>query len=269
MEKTKDKNKRSTWLLPIQQIILKIMAFLMGKKAVEEEVIELLREIELEYFILLDKLKATEIRANIDQKTGLLIYKPEYLKDIVQTATRYQDAKKVSDIFSVTYIRLDIDDFSLLNNTYGHGAGDEILITVANIIKKSIKPTDYAIRFGGEEFDIILPYTNEYGGKIVAKKLLQNIKKLKFNFDKEEIRITVSMGVATHERSLSGYYNRLRNMDFFWQNLNNIQVKADCACYDAKNSGKDCFKFFSPENDYKSIRKEYASKAYKNSQENN
>jgi len=256
----KTKTSEDPWPLPIQVKILKVMSNFIGNTEKDSNAIKYLREIEFEYFILRDKVKALEQKLNIDNKTGLLLYKPDYLQEIVKTATRYQDASKVSDIFCISYVRLDLDDFSEINTLYGHEMGDLVLIDVANTLKKTIRTTDYAIRFGGEEFDIILPYTCTEGGCTVAENLRKNISNLQFHFREKTFNITTSIGLATHERSIRGYYRKLQNLEFFWQNLNRIQIKADYACYDAKNSGKNCIKVYSPDVNYSKIRRQYLNK---------
>jgi diguanylate cyclase (GGDEF)-like protein len=150
----------------------------MGNNHRDIKALKYLREIEFEYFILRDKVAALEEKINIDFKTDLLRYNPDYLQKIVKTATRFQDASKVSDVFCISYRRLDLDDFSEINNRCGHDMGDTVLIEVAKTIKQTIRTTDYAIRCGGEEFDIILPYTDTKGACKVAENHINNIKTL-------------------------------------------------------------------------------------------
>ena len=233
------KSAKSREILPMQQSVLKIMTTLLEKGVAEEDIMEYLREIEMEYFSLLDKLSATEELSNIDTKTSLLKYNPDYLRNIVKTATRYREVQALGDDFFISYLRLDIDDFSKINNTYGHEFGDKILKAIADIIRSVIRPTDYAIRFGGEEFDIILPYTNMKGAEEVGKKVLKKIRAKKLRYKKETVGVTASIGVSQ---------------------LSNTQVFADNACYDAKNSGKNTVRAYDSEKDYDAIRKEYAAK---------
>ena len=198
-------------ILPLQTSVLKIMTSLLDKGVAEEDIMDYLREIELEYFSLLDKLTATEELSNIDIKTSLLKYKPDYLRNIVKTATRYREVRTDSDAFYICYMRLDIDDFTQVNTRCGHEFGDTVLRGIAQIIKKNIRPTDYAIRFGGEELDIILPYTEIAGAERVAEKILAAVRAKKFTHKKRRVKVTVSIGISYSSVRLSEYYRDIGN----------------------------------------------------------
>lgn len=118
---------------------------------------------------------------------------------------------------------IDIDDFKAFNDSYGHGYGDEVLLTVAQILKKLIRSEDRVIRFGGEEFVIILPNTTEARALQVAEKIHNKIA------DQAEIGlkhpITVSIGIATYSGQTMDRIDLLR--------------RADMAMYQAKALGKN------------------------------
>lgn len=92
---------------------------------------------------------------------------------------------------------LDIDRFKTVNDIYGHQAGDNVLLTLADIIVKTIRPVDKAARYGGEEFTIILPQTDRTGALATGERLRRQIEERIMRVDKNKTaRITVSIGVA-------------------------------------------------------------------------
>lgn len=121
----------------------------------------------------------------------------------------------------LSLIMMDLDDFKLVNDTYGHKLGDCVLSKVSSTIMDLIREEDIAGRYGGEEFIVILPNTDHSAAYKVAEKIRQAVKKLTWDFEK--LNITISGGV----HSLSG------------ETVNSFIEKADMLLYRAKNSGKD------------------------------
>ncbi len=120
--------------------------------------------------------------------------------------------------FSIIF--LDIDHFKIINDTYGHQKGDEILFRLCQLILKTLRNTDSAFRYGGEEIVIILPETETYEAFQFAERLRQNIKR------KIQIKskpVTVSMGVGTYQG----------------EGMSSFIKKVDEAVYKAKNTGRD------------------------------
>ena len=221
-----------------QLIVLKMIAFLVDHDIAEEEIMSFLLELEFEHHNLIDKFKATEEQANVDVKTSLLIYKPDYLKTVVQTAARFKEASRKSRKFAISYFRIDIDDFSILNNRWGHEFGDEVLIAVAKTIKAVVRDTDYPIRFGGEEFDLILPNTDAAGSKVLVRKLLKKIRALKFEQEDNFVDVRVSIGMSTVLIDLDDFIDNLSQKKTTWSAIEEIVKQADDACYHAKKLGK-------------------------------
>ncbi|MFT4808726.1 MAG: diguanylate cyclase [Paraglaciecola sp.] len=93
-------------------------------------------------------------------------------------------------------IMLDIDNFKKVNDTYGHPAGDEVIKTLAGIIKKATRETDIAGRYGGEEFSIILPDTPVANVEFVAERIRRLVEKCVVVYDEINISFTVSIGIA-------------------------------------------------------------------------
>jgi two-component system cell cycle response regulator len=94
---------------------------------------------------------------------------------------------------------MDIDNFKLVNDTYGHAVGDEVLVEFAKRIRMNLRGMDMTARFGGEEFLGIMPETDVAGAAIVAERLRATIAGKPFKIthpDKDALDITVSIGVA-------------------------------------------------------------------------
>ena len=119
---------------------------------------------------------------------------------------------------------LDIDDFKLINDTYGHIAGDKILIFLANILKKTLRDGDKIFRYGGEEFILILNRIDIKHCKKITQRLLKLISSNKLIYKGENLSITVSMGSTMYVDS---------------DTPNVIIARADKALYKAKASGKN------------------------------
>jgi diguanylate cyclase (GGDEF)-like protein/PAS domain S-box-containing protein len=129
---------------------------------------------------------------------------------------------------NVSVLLLDLDHFKNINDTYGHVAGDEILIGVSKSIKSCLRETDIAARLGGEEFGIFLPDTSLTGAYAVAERICSHISKHEFNISgvASPIKCTVSIGVSCSSVSQECETNDLYKM-------------ADSRLYIAKNTGRN------------------------------
>ena len=122
---------------------------------------------------------------------------------------------------SLSIIMFDIDHFKLVNDTYGHLAGDSVLKEVASIVQANLRANDSLGRWGGEEFMVVLPETSIEGARAIADKMRYFIKRNSFVHIEE---LTASFGVTD--------YNKGENIDAFVQ-------RVDDALYTAKQSGRD------------------------------
>ncbi|MDX4064610.1 diguanylate cyclase [Aliarcobacter skirrowii] len=159
---------------------------------------------QLEQLASTDNLTSLYNRAKFEQK----------LKHEISRATRYENQE-----FSI--ILFDVDNFKIINDTYGHLAGDMVLKKIADLVKNTIRSTDFACRWGGEEFFIIYPSTNLKQAFEASEKLRILINKLEFDDIKN---ISCSFGVTKFNKSDS---------------MQSILARADKAMYKAKNNGRN------------------------------
>ncbi len=126
--------------------------------------------------------------------------------------------------FSV--LMVDIDHFKQINDVYGHDRGDDVLKTVANCVQQTARQNDTAIRYGGEEFAVVLPGADAAQAIGVADRIHQEIQALQLG----EIRVTVSIGVATAGDPYDDLFKVLKD--------------ADSALYAAKRDGRNRSRHF-------------------------
>jgi len=94
-------------------------------------------------------------------------------------------------------IMMDIDHFKSINDSYGHPIGDQVLKEISNLLRTSVRKSDYISRYGGEEFVLILPHTKLFNAVELAEKLRKKIENYEIILgDYKKIKITVSFGVA-------------------------------------------------------------------------
>jgi diguanylate cyclase (GGDEF)-like protein len=125
----------------------------------------------------------------------------------------------------VGIIMLDIDNFKQINDAYGHDIGDLILIKLAETIKKEIRKEDLFIRYGGEEFLLILLNSNLQNTYKVAEKIRKAIESLEIDIGEKHIKFTISLGVSEINR--------------FDENIYDAIKRADINLYKAKKNGKN------------------------------
>jgi diguanylate cyclase (GGDEF)-like protein len=126
----------------------------------------------------------------------------------------------------VGIIMLDIDHFKQFNDTNGHEAGDMVLRELGVLLQNNIRSEDIACRYGGEEFILILPETNQEVTALRAEKIHQAVKSMRVEYRKQPLGVvSVSLGVAVYpDHSENGH---------------GLLKKADEALYQAKRNGRD------------------------------
>jgi diguanylate cyclase (GGDEF)-like protein len=221
-------DKQDSWIQYIQNLqeidrIVKIKTILGEEKIFTIHVDYYEQQDDYYVFSLTDitkfkeKSNILEYQASHDKLTGLFNRNKfdEIFSKEIKRAKRYNN--------DLSIIIFDIDDFKMINDTYGHQIGDEVLKDMAKIALSSVREQDINIRWGGEEFLILLPQTNLLGAIAVANKVKTSIEK--HLFTDKSLQITASFGVA-----------QFTNED---DNENTIISKADALLYEAKRTGKN------------------------------
>jgi len=154
-------------------------------------------------------------RALMDGLTKL--YNHSYIHE--RLSEEISNSKRHS--LDLSLIMMDLDNFKMVNDTYGHKLGDCVLRRVSSTIMDLIREEDIAGRYGGEEFIVILPNTDHSAAYKVAEKIRHAVRSL--SWDSDKLNVTLSGGV----HSLNG------------ETVNSFIEKTDMLLYKAKNSGKD------------------------------
>ena len=131
--------------------------------------------------------------AFIDPLTGL--YNRRYLTHALEK----ECARSARYGNNLSCLMLDVDDFKFYNDTFGHIQGDSILRQVAAIIRASVRDSDIAVRYGGDEFCVVLPETQFEAARQLAERMRYSIAAMQMVVDKRSVSITVSIGVFAPE----------------------------------------------------------------------
>lgn len=153
-----------------------------------------------------------------DGLTGL--YNVRYFYDMLNK--EIARTKRYRTLFSL--ILFDIDNFKALNDTYGHQAGDEVLRSLASILKEASRETDVAARYGGEEFIMMLTNTPKHEALHLANRIREKIEEYNYHIEESTVKITVSGGIATFPEDA--------------KDSKSLLYAADMAMYEAKAMGK-------------------------------
>jgi two-component system cell cycle response regulator len=173
-----------------------------------------------------------EYQTQIDSLTGLF-NRRAFEKKIGE---EFERSKRYGHPLSV--VILDIDNFKKINDTYGHHGGDAALVRISEILRERSRRSDFPSRFGGEEFVLVLPETDQDSAIQVAKKFHEEIRSCSFGTVDKPFVLTVSMGLTS---STKKEYSDWREM----------VADADCALYQAKNTGKDRIEICLPQENHR------------------
>lgn len=174
--------------------------------------------------------KNTEDRiANLvhfDSLTGL----PNRMLLIEHAEYAIEQAKQKNQ--SLTLMFIDLDHFKHINESLGHGVGDELIVSVANRILSLIRPQDTLSRQGGDEFTLLAPACDADQATHLAKRLIEHFKQ-PFLIEQQEINITLSIGIVQYPEDGANFVDLSRH--------------ADIALYQSKSAGRNVFRFFTDE----------------------
>jgi diguanylate cyclase (GGDEF)-like protein len=137
---------------------------------------------------------------------------------------------------NISFLMLDLDDFKLINDSYGHLFGNSILVKVAEFIKKTVRKYDIAARYGGDEFAVLMPNADEKDARSLAKRLQMEISNLRLLVGKEVVSISTSIGISSFP------IEKIVDSE-------NIIIEADHALYIAKGKGKNQIAVFGRKKD--------------------
>lgn len=205
------------WMRTLVVIIMTVSAFFAQHLMKKQKNVEiLLRDHKLHLEAIVEERTNKLIKmANIDPLTGIYNRRKfsENLDSEIQRSKRYHQP--------LSLIMCDVDHFKSVNDTYGHQAGDEVLIGIADVFKACLRNTDVYARWGGEEFIVLLAQTALEDAKLVAEKLRQQIANIHI---KDNVQVTASFGVSCFDED---------------EDVSPLVKRADDALYEAKNNGRN------------------------------
>ncbi|HET20323.1 MAG TPA: GGDEF domain-containing protein, partial [Chromatiales bacterium] len=153
----------------------------------------------------------------------------------LRNAIAHDHLQRLSEEFSravradtpLAVLMLDIDHFKSINDTYGHLAGDRALVKVARLVRSLLREGDVLLRYGGEEFMIILPGASCHDAKLMGQRLRHAVEDITVSHGEQSFHLTVSIGAASYpEMNVS--------------NQEEFVHLADERLYRAKQSGRNC-----------------------------
>lgn len=154
-----------------------------------------------------------------DPLTGL--YNRRYLNESLNR----EFSRAEREIFPVSILIMDIDNFKTINDTYGHQVGDKFLIAIADLIKNNSRGSDIACRYGGEEFMLVLPGTETQTAYARAEQFRFQFAQIRITQETKDLGITVSMGISSYP--VNGKISE------------DLIIKADKALYQSKHNGRN------------------------------
>lgn len=167
----------------------------------------------------------TELKNRLQEQTVrdplTNIHNRRYFNEIIER--EISRAERNKDCLSL--IILDIDHFKTVNDTYGHLAGDDVLIKMANFLVDNVRKMDYVCRYGGEEFVIVMPGACAQDAFQRAETLRNGFATYVINIDKQRFNLSGSFGICTYPQLA--------------QNVDQLISRADIALYVAKRSGRN------------------------------
>ena len=163
------------------------------------------------------KIEKLEKSTQIDHLTK--VYNRKVLSQHLESLCSHKNYADDMHLFMI-----DIDNFKLINDTYGHIVGDKVLIFLANILRKTLREGDRIYRYGGEEFIVILNRIQQYECLKVAQRIVSLIHTNKLIYKEINVNVTVSLGATT-----------LKSGD----TPDSLVARADRALYTAKKNGKN------------------------------
>ncbi|MFC4160526.1 bifunctional diguanylate cyclase/phosphodiesterase [Chitinimonas lacunae] len=143
------------------------------------------------------------------------------------------DAERAQDNLAVLYF--DLDEFKYVNDTFGHGAGDDLLKRVAQEVSSQVRRNEFFARLGGDEFAILVPGCNETEVSYLASRIVTTVAGIQFAVEGQTLRLSSSLGVALYPQHAN--------------TAEELVAHADTAMYQAKSAGKSTWRLYQAERD--------------------
>jgi len=196
------------------------LSFSRGRPFAEAELAFIEALVGIIFYPLRNALKYKEAlaRSYVDSLTGLLnrlsldTIAPRELK----LSQRHNKA--------LSLLVIDLDNFKQVNDSYGHLAGDNVLKSISEVVKASVRETDQVFRFGGEEFVVLLNESDARCAQITAERIRKNISDTEMQFENDTFNVTTSVGISAISKNDS---------------FETLFQRADEAVYQAKREGKN------------------------------
>jgi len=143
------------------------------------------------------------------------------------------EAERSQDTLAALYF--DLDEFKYVNDTFGHGAGDDLLKRVAEEIAGQVRRNEFFARLGGDEFAILVPSCTETELSFLANRLVSAVSSIQFAVDGQNLRLSSSLGIALYPQHA--------------ETAEDLIAHADTAMYQAKSAGKATWRLYQAERD--------------------
>lgn len=225
IESARQKGHSCSYQLQIEEIDLGKLEVYRGRKFVESELVLLENLLSILVYPLRNALqhKKAILLAYCDALTGIRnrsTFEESFERELHLAQRHQQD---------LTLLVIDIDHFKQVNDQYGHAAGDELLVAVANRIQASIRTTDMLFRYGGEEFVAVLTNSDCEASYDIAERILQSVREIQLQIGSQVVGVSVSIGLACRDAQ---------------DDRHSLFNRADKAMYAAKHAGRDQIQVF-------------------------
>ena len=131
----------------------------------------------------------------------------------------------------ITLVLFDIDHFKQINDSYGHGAGDQVLRDIGTLLRLHVRKSDLPARLGGDEFGVVLYHTRIDQAELFVEKLMDSVRTYAFDYDGFKLKIGISVGIAQYVDSM--------------KTPQELYIAADHALYQSKKDGRDRYSVYS------------------------
>lgn len=130
----------------------------------------------------------------------------------------------------ITLVLFDVDYFKQINDSHGHGAGDEVLRDLGILLRLNVRRADLAARLGGDEFGVVLHHTNAEQATVFVEAFMESVRTYDFEYDGFHLNVGLSIGIAQYELSM--------------KSPQALYFSADKALYQAKHGGRNCYRVY-------------------------